>query len=54
MKTTDGFRLIKEPECTNVCFWYIPPSLRDQEETEEWRQKLSKVTINPLSVIFIK
>ena len=31
-------------ECTNVCFWYIPPSLRGQPETEEWKQKLHKVT----------
>ncbi|XP_017764181.1 PREDICTED: cysteine sulfinic acid decarboxylase [Eufriesea mexicana] len=24
----EGFNLILEPECTNVCFWYIPPSKR--------------------------
>ncbi|XP_076455984.1 cysteine sulfinic acid decarboxylase-like [Babylonia areolata] len=44
LKTTQGFRLItEEPECTNVCFWFIPPSLRGQQETEEWWEKLSKV-----------
>ena len=44
-KTTPGFRLlIDEPECTNVCFWYIPPSLRGQTEDAEWWQKLSKVS----------
>jgi len=43
-RTTPGFRLlIEEPECTNVCFWYIPPSLRGQEENAEWWEKLSKV-----------
>jgi len=34
--------LIEEPECTNVTFWYIPPSLRnvglDEESTEFWDQ----------------
>ena len=43
LKETPGFRLILEPECTNVCFWYIPPSLRNQEETKEWWDKLGKV-----------
>ncbi|KAH3705126.1 hypothetical protein DPMN_080191 [Dreissena polymorpha] len=44
MKQTDGFRLvIPEFECANVCFWYIPESLRGQEETPEWWQKISKV-----------
>ena len=41
----EGFRLIKEPMCTNVCFYYIPPSLRGQEETPEWWQKVGKVSI---------
>ncbi|CAL1538573.1 unnamed protein product [Lymnaea stagnalis] len=41
---TEGFRLVvKEPECTNVCFWYIPPSLRTLDETAEWWDNLSKV-----------
>ncbi|XP_068236419.1 acidic amino acid decarboxylase GADL1-like [Palaemon carinicauda] len=40
----EGFRLIlKEPQCTNVCFWFIPKSLRGQPETPEWWQKMSKV-----------
>lgn len=30
------FRLVlPEPECTNVCFWYIPPSLRNGTYTTE-------------------
>ncbi|XP_052795387.1 cysteine sulfinic acid decarboxylase-like [Mya arenaria] len=44
LKQTDGFRLIMEPMCTNVCFWYIPPSMRDIPETPEWWQSLGKVT----------
>lgn len=43
IKTTAGYRLILEPACTNVCFWYIPPSLRGLEETKEWWEKLGKV-----------
>lgn len=43
LKQTAGFKLIQDPECTNVCFWYIPPSLRGQEETPEWLDKLAKV-----------
>ncbi|XP_064594414.1 cysteine sulfinic acid decarboxylase-like isoform X2 [Liolophura sinensis] len=44
LKKTEGFRLvIPKFECTNVCFWYIPPSMRGQPETPEWWEKLSKV-----------
>nr|BBK07882.1 cysteine sulfinic acid decarboxylase [Phreagena okutanii] len=43
LKQTAGFKLIQDPECTNVCFWYIPLSLRGQEETPEWLNKLAKV-----------
>ncbi|XP_012252740.2 cysteine sulfinic acid decarboxylase [Athalia rosae] len=40
----EGFRLvIPDSECSNVCFWYIPPSLRGLEETDEWWSKLYKV-----------
>lgn len=45
-----GFRrVIEKPQCTNTCFWYIPPSLRDQPETPEWWEKLSKVHIITMS-----
>ena len=30
-------------EFLNISFWYIPKSLRGQEETPEWWDKLSKV-----------
>lgn len=44
LKDTEGFRfVIPEFECTNICFWYIPPSLRGQPETADWWEKLGKV-----------
>uniref|UniRef100_H2YJ73 Glutamate decarboxylase n=1 Tax=Ciona savignyi TaxID=51511 RepID=H2YJ73_CIOSA len=33
VKKTDGFKLVCDPECTNVCFWYLPKRLRKLE----WR-----------------
>ena len=41
-----GFRLVPAfagRQCTNVGFWYIPPSLRGQEETEDWWRRLEEV-----------
>uniref|UniRef100_A0A669CX16 Glutamate decarboxylase like 1 n=1 Tax=Oreochromis niloticus TaxID=8128 RepID=A0A669CX16_ORENI len=29
IKQREGFRLLMEPEYANICFWYIPPSLRN-------------------------
>ncbi|MCL4143560.1 UNVERIFIED_CONTAM: hypothetical protein GTU68_008796 [Idotea baltica] len=44
LKKREGFRLVlEERDCTNVCFWYIPPSLRGCSETEEWWKKIHKV-----------
>ncbi|XP_072015152.1 cysteine sulfinic acid decarboxylase-like [Amphiura filiformis] len=37
------FLLLLEPEAPNVCFWYIPPSLRDMPEGPEFWAKLHKV-----------
>lgn len=40
----EDFRVVLPKfECTNICFWYIPPSLMNQTENEEWWGKLSKV-----------
>ncbi|PSN32645.1 Cysteine sulfinic acid decarboxylase [Blattella germanica] len=40
----EGFRMVlREPECTNVCFWYIPPSLRGQEDQPDFKERLHKV-----------
>ncbi|CAL8081098.1 unnamed protein product [Orchesella dallaii] len=36
--------LMEEPECTNITFWYIPPSLRDMnQKSDEFWEKLHKV-----------
>ncbi|NP_001382689.1 acidic amino acid decarboxylase GADL1 isoform 1 [Mus musculus] len=43
IKKREGFKLLMEPEYTNVCFWYIPPSLREMEEGPEFWRKLSLV-----------
>ncbi|KZC08803.1 PREDICTED: cysteine sulfinic acid decarboxylase [Dufourea novaeangliae] len=42
MKHRDGFELLLEPECTNVCFWYVPPSKRhlNGEELSKALQKI--------------
>uniref|UniRef100_H2ZUT1 Glutamate decarboxylase like 1 n=1 Tax=Latimeria chalumnae TaxID=7897 RepID=H2ZUT1_LATCH len=43
IKKREEFRLILEPEYASICFWYIPPSLRNMEEGPEFWQKLNKV-----------
>ncbi|KAG7200793.1 hypothetical protein KM043_003166 [Ampulex compressa] len=45
IKGREGFRLvIPRYECCNVCFWYIPPSMRGQEETRDWWERLYRIT----------
>ncbi|XP_066991602.2 cysteine sulfinic acid decarboxylase [Anabrus simplex] len=43
IKNREGFRLLLEPECTNVCFWYVPPSLRGLEDQPDFNERLHKV-----------
>lgn len=44
IKKRDGFEMVlRNPECTNVCFWYIPPSLRGQENQPDFNERLHKV-----------
>ncbi|KAH8410196.1 hypothetical protein KR009_008115 [Drosophila setifemur] len=39
-----GFELVLEqPECTNISFWYVPPSLRHMERNREFYERLHKV-----------
>lgn len=38
------FYLILEPELTNVCFWYIPPSLRKMPHGPEKEKRLGEIT----------
>ncbi|XP_013856367.1 cysteine sulfinic acid decarboxylase, partial [Austrofundulus limnaeus] len=44
MKKRDGFHLVCEPEFVNVCFWFIPPSLRGKEGNADYQNKLAKVS----------
>lgn len=39
----EGFRLVMEPEYANICFWYIPPSLRNVPDGPKLWTKLHKV-----------
>lgn len=43
VKNTEGFCLAMEPEYANVCFWYIPPSLRGLPDDPEFWAKIHKV-----------
>ncbi|XP_071826558.1 glutamate decarboxylase-like isoform X2 [Apostichopus japonicus] len=44
VRSKDAFQLVFEkPECTNVCFWYYPPSIRELEDTQEKQLRLHKV-----------
>ena len=41
IKKRDGFELVSEPEYTNCCFWYYPPSMRGPTPPDP--HKLTKV-----------
>ncbi|NWS65283.1 CSAD decarboxylase, partial [Chunga burmeisteri] len=43
MKRRDGFQLVLEPEFINLCFWFVPPSLRGREGSPDYWPKLGKV-----------
>lgn len=43
IKKQEGFELVMEPEFVNVCFWFVPPSLRGKQESLDYSQKLSQV-----------
>jgi len=46
VQSREGFRLVpgyEDRQCTNVGFWYVPPSLRNQKENDEWWTKLEAV-----------
>ncbi|XP_066484460.1 acidic amino acid decarboxylase GADL1 isoform X2 [Tiliqua scincoides] len=43
IKKREGFQLLLEPEYANICFWYIPPSLRNMEKGHEFWEKLHHV-----------
>lgn len=45
LKSHPDFRLIQQNgfQYTNICFWYIPKSMQNQEETKAWWQQLYTV-----------
>ncbi|XP_023218241.1 cysteine sulfinic acid decarboxylase-like [Centruroides sculpturatus] len=44
LRETEGFRLVLPRfECTNVCFWFVPPCLRGREDSPEFWSKMAKV-----------
>ncbi|XP_073939569.1 cysteine sulfinic acid decarboxylase isoform X7 [Castor canadensis] len=43
IKTREGFELVMEPEFVNVCFWFVPPSLRGKQERPDYKERLSQV-----------
>eukprot|EP00112_Aurelia_sp_Birch-Aquarium-sp1_P001573 Seg1171.3 transcript_id=Seg1171.3/GoldUCD/mRNA.D3Y31 product="Glutamate decarboxylase 1" protein_id=Seg1171.3/GoldUCD/D3Y31 len=43
IRKRDGFVLLMEPECTNVCFRYIPPSLAGMPDGPEKTERLHKI-----------
>lgn len=47
-KPDQFYFITDEPECTNVCFWYVPERLRPKEfpqyGTTDWQIELGKVT----------
>ncbi|XP_074802211.1 glutamate decarboxylase 2 isoform X5 [Natator depressus] len=45
IKNREGYEMVFDgkPQHTNVCFWYVPPSLRSMEDNEERMNRLLKV-----------
>uniref|UniRef100_A0A4W3ICS1 Glutamate decarboxylase 1 n=1 Tax=Callorhinchus milii TaxID=7868 RepID=A0A4W3ICS1_CALMI len=45
IKNREGYKMVfdGEPEHTNVCFWFIPPSLRGMPDCADQMEKLHKV-----------
>ncbi|XP_068185339.1 cysteine sulfinic acid decarboxylase [Antennarius striatus] len=43
MRKREGFHLLHEPEFVNICFWFIPPSMRGKEGDADYQEKLAKV-----------
>lgn len=39
-----------QPEFVNVCFWFVPPSLRGKKESPDYSERLSKVGFLPALV----
>lgn len=42
-KRTDFEMVLDRPECTNICFWYIPPRLQKMQRNDDFEQEIHKV-----------
>ncbi|XP_045462633.1 cysteine sulfinic acid decarboxylase [Harmonia axyridis] len=44
IRDREGFELVHPtPECTNICFWYIPKSLRNAKSEKDYGERLHKI-----------
>ncbi|XP_047146724.1 cysteine sulfinic acid decarboxylase [Hydra vulgaris] len=43
IKKRENFKLIIEPQCTNVCFYYYPPSIKKMNDGPEKNAKLHSI-----------
>uniref|UniRef100_A0A8D0HJZ3 Cysteine sulfinic acid decarboxylase n=1 Tax=Sphenodon punctatus TaxID=8508 RepID=A0A8D0HJZ3_SPHPU len=43
MKKRPGFQLVIEPEFINLCFWFVPPSLRGRQGDADYELRLGRV-----------
>lgn len=41
----NGFELVTEPCFINVCFWFVPPSLRVQNTLYDYKKRLNEVSL---------
>ncbi|KAF7240256.1 Cysteine sulfinic acid decarboxylase, partial [Varanus komodoensis] len=54
IRKREGFQLVIEPEFINLCFWYVPPSLRGQEGCTDYSLRLGKASIEKPALEGIK
>lgn len=40
----EGFELIRRPQYTNICFYYVPKFMRQHTRDEKFNDNISKVT----------
>ncbi|KAI7815593.1 aspartate 1-decarboxylase [Rhyzopertha dominica] len=44
IKRRPGFKMVlPEPQFTNICFWYVPPSLRNCSQSPDYLERLNAV-----------
>lgn len=44
IKNRESFKMVLDnPQCTNICFWFIPDSLKGKENDVDFNEKLHKI-----------